>query len=67
MISVGIGEYAITDAKEEKIVTHALGSCVALIMHCPRTKCTAMAHIVLPEQDANHHRIIEREASIVRA
>lgn len=62
MISIGIGEYAITDVKDEKIVTHALGSCVALIMHCPKTKCTAMAHIVLPEQDVNHQRVIEREA-----
>lgn len=62
MILVGIGEYAITDILDEKIVTHALGSCVALIMHCPKTKCTAMAHIVLPEQDVSHKPDVLREA-----
>lgn len=49
MINVGIGEYIITEAQDETIVTHALGSCVALIIYCKNTKHTAMAHIVLPE------------------
>lgn len=49
MLMVGIGEYAITDDLDEIIITHALGSCVALIIHCPTTKHTALAHIVLPE------------------
>jgi len=62
MILVGIGEYAITDANDECIMTHALGSCVALIIHCKMTRCTAMAHIVLPKQDVNHKRIISKEA-----
>ena len=62
MISIGIGEYAVTDIKGESIVTHSLGSCVALIMHCPLTKCTAMAHVVLPEQDRNNRRFMEKEA-----
>ncbi|MBI9010633.1 MAG: chemotaxis protein CheD [Clostridiales bacterium] len=62
MISVGIGEYVITDSKNESLNTHALGSCVALIIHCTKTKCTAMAHIVLPNQDVNHKRILAKEA-----
>jgi chemotaxis protein CheD len=62
MITVGIGEYAITDIIDEHIITHALGSCVAIIVYCPYTKCTAMAHIVLPSQDRNNVRIVEREA-----
>ncbi|MFA9378399.1 MAG: chemotaxis protein CheD [Lachnotalea sp.] len=49
MLTVGIGEYAISDDIEEIIITHALGSCVALIMHSPASKHTALAHIVLPE------------------
>ncbi len=62
MITVGIGEYAITDIIEEHITTHALGSCVAIIVHCPYTKCTAMAHIVLPSQDRNNLKVVEKEA-----
>lgn len=49
MINVGIGEFIITEAEDETIITHALGSCVALILYCKNTKHTAMAHIVLPE------------------
>lgn len=62
MISVGIGEYAISETKDESLKTHALGSCVALIIHCTKTKCTALAHIVLPKQDINHKKIIAKEA-----
>jgi chemotaxis protein CheD len=52
MLNVGIGEYIISDDPSEVIVTHALGSCVALIIHCTHTKHTAMAHIVLPENSS---------------
>lgn len=51
MITVGIGEYAISEDDHESMITHALGSCVAFIIRCPRTKKTAMAHIVLPQRD----------------
>lgn len=53
MIVVGIGEYAVTEDERESLVTHALGSCVAVIVRCPMTKKTAMAHIVLPEMDGS--------------
>lgn len=49
MLTVGIGEYMISNDLEETIITHALGSCVALIVHCPINKQTALAHIVLPQ------------------
>jgi chemotaxis protein CheD len=49
MIHIGIGEYIITDSTDETITTHALGSCVALILYCKKTKHTAMAHIALPK------------------
>ncbi len=49
MIVVGIGEYAITNTIEETIITHALGSCVAVIIYCGKNKYTAMAHVVLPK------------------
>ncbi len=48
MVTVGIGEFAITNEVEESIITYALGSCVALIIHNPATKHTALAHVVLP-------------------
>jgi chemotaxis protein CheD len=51
MFQIGLGEYVITDSENEYIITNALGSCVALIVYCEKTKCTAMAHIVLPIKD----------------
>ena len=53
MITVGIGEYAMTNNQKEKIITHALGSCVAFIIRCPISQNTALAHIVLPTLDRN--------------
>jgi len=49
MIHVGIGEYAISNKENESIITHALGTCVAVIFYCPMNKTAALAHIVLPE------------------
>jgi chemotaxis protein CheD len=62
MITIGLGEYAITDTENEVIITHALGSCVALVIYCPDSKCTSMAHIVLPERDLKHGQVPEKEA-----
>ncbi|MBN2795917.1 MAG: chemotaxis protein CheD [Clostridia bacterium] len=62
MITIGLGEYAITDTENEGIITHSLGSCVALILYCPISKCTSMAHIVLPERDKKHGLIQDKEA-----
>lgn len=49
MISVGIGEFAISDGVNETIITYALGTCVAVVFYCPHNRTAAMAHIVLPE------------------
>jgi len=51
MLTVGIGEYAMTDDPNEVLVTHSLGSCVAFIAYSPVTKLTALAHVVLPKME----------------
>lgn len=55
MIVVGLGEYAISSDCEEELITYSLGSCVALILRCPSSYKTAMAHIVLPRADRSDH------------
>lgn len=55
MIAIGLGEYVITDDESETLITHALGTCVAIIMHCPNSKLTGMAHIVLSKKPQNVH------------
>lgn len=45
---IGIGEYALTGKKGERIKTYALSSCVAITLYCPGKKAAAMVHIALP-------------------
>lgn len=61
MINVGIGEYAISNDVTSSLITHALGSCVGVIMYCPLNHYAAMAHIVLPSGDST--RLEERHAA----
>lgn len=46
---IGIGEIAVSTNAEDEIVTYALGSCVAVVLLCPKTRVAAMAHVALPE------------------
>lgn len=62
MINIGLGEYAVSTDLNETIITHALGTCVALIIYCPIIKKAAMAHIVLPKRNAHHHNANRRAA-----
>jgi chemotaxis protein CheD len=48
MVVLGIGDYYISNCKDEIIKTYSLGSCVAITIHCPFRKVTGMAHIALP-------------------
>lgn len=47
-IKIGIGDYSASRTPGDKLVTYALGSCVALVLTDPQTGVTGMAHIALP-------------------
>lgn len=55
-ITVGIGELAVTDNPDDSIVTHALGSCVAVCLFDPVANVAAMLHFLLPESKINEDR-----------
>ena len=46
---VGIGGWAVSNSPENILRTYALGSCIALILHHPRTKTMGLVHIALPD------------------
>lgn len=46
---VGIGGWAVSNSPEDILRTYSLGSCVALILHHPKTKTMGLAHVVLPD------------------
>ena len=45
---VGMGDYAVTEAKDAVIKTYALASCVAVTVYSPLKKVAGMIHVVLP-------------------
>jgi len=60
---VGIGELGVSDSPEDVIVTHALGSCVAVCIFDPAVHVAAMLHFMLPESRINMERGRERPAT----
>jgi chemotaxis protein CheD len=61
-IVIGIGEYAIAGAGAT-IVTHALGSCVAVCLWDAEAQIGAMLHFLLPESRVNPERARRQPAT----
>jgi len=55
-VVIGIGEFAVTTSPDVEIVTHALGSCVAVCLWDPATRVAGMLHFLLPESSLNGDR-----------
>jgi chemotaxis protein CheD len=53
---VGIGEFAVSNDRESMILTHALGSCVAVCLWDPHVKVAGLIHILLPDSKINPDR-----------
>lgn len=45
---IGIGEYAISNNKDDVLKIFALASCVGLTVYCPERRAAGMVHIALP-------------------
>jgi chemotaxis protein CheD len=59
-LTVGIGEFAVSDRDGDSIVTHALGSCVAVCLFDPIAKVAGLIHILLPEARINPVRAADQ-------
>ena len=53
---VGIGELAVSNHPGDVIVTHGLGSCVAVCVFDPEALVAGMLHFLLPESRINRER-----------
>lgn len=53
---VGIGELAVSQTPDDVIVTHALGSCVAVCLWDPAVRVAGLLHFLLPEASLNRER-----------
>ncbi len=55
-ILVGIGGVGASKMQDDTIVTMALGSCVAVVAHDPRSGVTGMVHVALPGNPRDQNR-----------
>lgn len=60
---VGIGEFAVSNRPGDLIVTHALGSCIAVCLWDPLTPVAGLIHVLLPESRINQVRAAEQPAA----
>jgi chemotaxis protein CheD len=47
-ITIGIGELQVSDDPKSVLVTYALGSCIAVLVHDPVRRIAGMIHYMLP-------------------
>ncbi len=55
-ITVGIGDFAVASDDHATIVTHALGSCIAVCIWDPVVRVGGLLHFLLPESKLNPER-----------
>jgi len=60
---VGIGEFAVSDRPDDLIVTHALGSCIAVCLWDAQAGVAGLIHFLLPESRINQQRAAEQPAA----
>src|SRR5690606_5547237 len=60
---VGIGEFAIAHGGTDVLVTHALGSCVAVCIYDPEADVAGMLHVLLPDSRISPQRASEQPAA----
>jgi chemotaxis protein CheD len=56
LVVVGIGDYQVSTDPRATLVTYALGSCIALLIHDPVNRIGGLLHYMLPESALNLER-----------
>jgi len=57
---LGVGEFGASKNPSDIVKTFALGSCVAVVLMCPRTRTVGMVHVALPESKINPEKVKTR-------
>lgn len=57
---IGIGEFGVSAHPDGVLVTHALGSCVAVCLHDPVAHVSGLLHILLPDSRINPERAAQQ-------
>ncbi|WP_321533204.1 chemotaxis protein CheD [uncultured Desulfuromonas sp.] len=59
-VILGVGEFGASRTAGDIVKTFALGSCVAVILMCPKTRTVGMVHVALPESKINPEKVKTR-------
>ena len=51
VLVVGISDCKVSSDREAALMTYALGSCIGVALHDPRTRVSGLLHFLLPESD----------------
>jgi chemotaxis protein CheD len=58
--TIGIGDCKISNDPEDTLVTHALGSCIAILIHDPVAGVSGLLHYMLPESSIDLEKAARR-------
>jgi chemotaxis protein CheD len=62
LVTVNISDYRVSADPEDVIVTYALGSCIAVMLHDPVRKAAGMIHYMLPLSETSPEKARTRPA-----
>ena len=62
LVTVDISDFRVTADPEDVIVTYALGSCIAVMLHDPVRKAAGMIHYMLPLSETSPEKAKTRPA-----
>jgi chemotaxis protein CheD len=60
VITIGISDCRVSGESAALLVTHALGSCIAVVIHDPVARVGGMLHFMLPEGGIDQERAQQR-------
>ena len=56
LLSVGIGDLKVSNDPSDVLVTHALGSCIAVLIYDPVARVAGLLHFMLPESSLDREK-----------
>jgi chemotaxis protein CheD len=59
-VIVGIGDCKVSKQPDDVLITHALGSCIAVMIHDPVAKVAGLLHYMLPESSLDADKAGQR-------
>ena len=62
IVSIGIGEFAISNKQDDTLKTYGLGSCIAVVIYDRRRRLGGLLHVAYPESSVNERRAVEQPA-----